>query len=125
VNEAKESPRDTRRFSSGWCFGAAAFHFAATFAIAGLHFMAGMAAFTQDTSSEIAFWRGVQWVWTPLAMAAWDPHKSISPGSLTGLAFLWSCVVGIVAGFLRPVTHCWLHKPLYPPATLHDNSRNA
>lgn len=112
---------DRRCFSAGWGIGSAAFHFVATLAIAGLRFITGMAAFTHDTSSAIAFWRALQWLWTPLAIAACDPHKSIDPGSLIGLAFAWSCIVG----FLAPVIRHRLHRPLYLSARLDDRNGKA
>ena len=73
------------------------------------------------TAVAIAFAR------TPmtLAMAAWDPRQSLDTGLLVGLAFIWSCIIGIIAGLFVPVFRAWLHKPLYPPATLNDNIRNA
>jgi hypothetical protein len=131
VSEAIKSPRDTRRFSTGWCIGAAVFHFAATIALAGISFVVGMGAFTTNTyeaqhiHGTITFWRGVQWLWTPLAMAVWDPRKSIDSGSLAGLALIWSSVIGIIVGLFIPIFGRWLHKPLYPSSTLNDNARNA
>ncbi len=73
----------------------------------------------------ITFWRGVQWLWTPLAMAAWDPRTSIDTGLLAGLALIWSSVIGIIVGLLVPIFRRWLHKPLYPSPTLNDKARNA
>jgi hypothetical protein len=132
VNEAATNRDSTpSRFSSGWCVAAALLHFAATFALAGISFIVGMGAFTTSTyeaqhiDSAIGFWRGVQWLWTPLAMAAWDPRTSIDTGLLVVLAFLWSCVIGILVGFFVPIFRRWLHKPLYPSATTNDNARNA
>jgi hypothetical protein len=84
-----------------------------------------MGSFTRDMSSEIAFWKAAQWIWTPLAMAAWNPQNMHNNGSLIALALLWSCCVGILVSFAVPSFRRWLHKPLYPPATHHDNTRNA
>jgi hypothetical protein len=132
VNEAATNPESKpSRFSFGWCVTAALLHFAATFAIAGISFVVGMGAFTTSTyeaqhiAGQISFWRGVQWVWTPLAMAAWDPQQSLNIGLLVGLAFIWSCIMGGVSGLFGPVFRRWIHKPLYPSATINDNSRNA
>jgi hypothetical protein len=57
-------------------------------------------------------------------MAAWDPHESIDTGLLIGLAFVWSCIAGVIAGLFVPVFGRRLHKPLYPPATFDDNTHN-
>ncbi len=131
MNESTKKSRDVRRFSPNWCIGTTVFHFAATFALAGIGFVVGMGAFTTNTyeaqhiGSAIAFWRGVQWLWTPLAMATLDSHKIIDTKLLVGLAFVWSCTVGIIVGFFIPALRGWLHKPLYPPPTLNDNNRDA
>ena len=132
MNEAATNPDSTlSRFSSGWCIAGALLHFGTTLALAGINFVVGMGAFTTNTyeaqhvHSAISFWRGVQWLWTPLAMAAWDPRASIDTGLLVVLALIWSCVIGVVVGFFVPALRRWLHKPLYPSAAPNDNARNA
>ena len=101
--------------------GVASLHFAATFVIVGISsFAVGMRGIAnnggevQNMDVATALWRAVRWIWTPLAMAMGDPLKGMN-GSLVGFAFIWSCVVGILAGMLVPWLYNWLHKPLYPP----------
>lgn len=119
------------RFSFGWCIAAFFLHLTGTLAIAGSSFIVGMGAFTTNSygaehiHGEIAFWQGVRWIWTPLAMAAWDPHQSLDTGLLVGLALIWSCIIGVIAGLVVPMFRRWLHRPLYPPAAPNDNIRNA
>lgn len=125
MNETTKISKDPRRFSTGWCLGAAVFHFVATVALAGISFVTAMGAFTKDVSSEVAFWRGIQWLWTPLAMAAWDPHKGLDTGLIVGLAFLWSCIIGVLVGLFIPAFRRWLHMPRNPSATHNDDIRNA
>lgn len=115
MNRAKQPQKETRRFSFGWSIGVAIFHFGATFALAGIVFVVGMGSFTEDVSSKVAFWCGVQWLWTPLAMAAWDPNNMHNEGQVVGLAFLWSCFIGVTAGFVIPFLRRWSQQPLYPP----------
>jgi hypothetical protein len=132
MNESAADPESkSSRFSFGWCVVVFLLHFAATFALGGISFIVGMGAFTTNTyeaqhiHGEISFWQGVQWIWTPLAMAVWDSRQSFDTGLLVGLASIWSCVIGLVFGFFGPVFRRWLHKPLYPPATLNENTGNA
>jgi len=104
VNNSEDTYiRKPIRYSSGWSIIAFVLHFGGTFAIVGLNFLAGMGSFTRDTSSEVSFWLAVQWLWTPLAMMAWDPQNMLNEGRLFGLALLWSCVVAVFSGFVFPL----------------------
>jgi hypothetical protein len=100
--ETKKRSPYIYRFSVGWCFAAALGHIAGTVAIAGISFLVGMGSFTQDVSLELYFWRGVAWAWTPLAMSRWNPNDYRTFDEMVGLALVWSCCIGIAAGFVIP-----------------------
>jgi len=114
VNDPTKSLGDLRRFSVAWSFAAALLHIVGTIVFVGMTFLTGMGSFTHDVSFDVALLRGVLWVWTPLAMGAWNPQDMSHDDKLFGLALLWSCCVGIAAGFIIPLIRRWLYGPLYP-----------
>lgn len=105
-----------RIFAAIWCVAAIIVHFAFTFLLTIMQFGVGMGAFTEDVSSRIAIGKTLLWIWTPLAMAAWDPKNMHNDEMLITLAFSWSCCFGVFVGFAIPAFLSWLDRPLYPPA---------
>ena len=86
------SPATKRaRFSFGLCVAVAFLHLAITFII-GVYYVLFLGHH---------FWKGILWIWTPLANAVLVLNLGTDK-MLIGLAILWSCVVGIAAGFGFP-----------------------
>jgi hypothetical protein len=97
----------TRRtpFSFSWCVVVAFLHLVATFIIVGIYLSVGMGTSTRGARGvHLAFdlWNGFLWIWTPLASAARSPDHTPNEEVLAGLAILWSCIVGLAAGFALP-----------------------
>jgi hypothetical protein len=112
------------KFSIGWCILVAVLHAAGTIGLCLLNFLGGMSAFTYGNGNQGG---GLLWVWTPLAMSAWNPNDMSNDDTLKLLGLLWSVIVGLVGGFLipflrrniapRPIPHSdvegtpWEHDP--------------
>lgn len=65
------NPPTTRpRFSPRAFAIVAIFHAVTSVALGGLSFLTAMAAFTENVSSEIAFYHIIGWLWTPPQMLA-------------------------------------------------------
>ena len=75
-------------------------HFGLTYLFAVWIFITAMGSFTESVTDEMAFWNKVMWVWTPLARAAFK-SDSENLASICQLAFGWSLVVGLMAGWFR------------------------
>jgi len=66
-------------------------------------FAYGMGSFTENTASQISFTNFLLWIWTPFAMASWNPQESLHTGTLLRLGLISSIVFGVICGFLYPV----------------------
>ena len=124
MNEGPNTLLPKQRFSIAWAVGAGLFHFVATFVLADLYSQAYKASFVEDTSFEMAIWRAVLWLWTPLAMAA-GGLEGADAGLLIGLVSGWACIIAAFVGFSAPHVGGWLRKRFYPSTTLDDCTRNA
>jgi hypothetical protein len=87
------------RFSIGWCIFVAVLHAAGTIGLCLLNFLSGMSSFTYGDSNQ---GDGLLWIWTPLAMSAWNPEDGSNEGTLLFLGLLWSAIIGTIAGLLIP-----------------------
>lgn len=92
----------TKKFSFCWFICGTLIHVVMTVLICLANFLGGMGAFTTGTGANEHFTRKIQWIWTPLAMSAWNLQRSSSSGSVLLLALLWSAVIGLAAGFIAP-----------------------
>jgi hypothetical protein len=91
----------TRKFSFSWSVGMFLLHIGITIALAFILFAAGMASFTSEPGVVFHGGKLIMWVWSPFAMAASNSNSGL--GITPELAaFLWSVVVGILAGFIMP-----------------------
>ena len=123
MSDAVDISPTKRRFSAAACLATALFHFIVTLVIVGYYIGAILARFYEDTSFEVAFWRGLLWLWTPLAMAvggleAWSNLVFVS-------AFIWPCVIGIFVGFLAPTIFSWIQRRFAATATIQEQNSNA
>jgi hypothetical protein len=101
----KPSVVTTNRFSFGWCFAFAFLHIVGTFVIAGLRNIANMGFSTREAEFHpftIFFWNSLLWIWTPLASTVRSPDHLPNENLLFSLTILWSCLIGITAGFFVP-----------------------
>ncbi len=129
MNEAT-SPSELAhtRFSIGWCIIFAFFHFVFTWFIAGIYISVGMGVSTRNANDfhfPFALSKSILWIWSPLAMAFRSPDHTPNEDLLVGLAILWSCVVGIAAGFTFPFFRRRQYLRLYPAQPSNENTRNA
>lgn len=71
--------------------------------LGGLAFTTGMAAFTENVSSEMMFFQLIGWLWTPPQMIALrHPTGYFGLGGLFLITLAWSSVVGLAFGFMIP-----------------------
>jgi hypothetical protein len=122
MNDAVDISPTKRRFSAAACLATALFHFIVTLVIVGYYIGAILARFYEDTSFEVAFWRGLLWLWTPLAMAlggleAWNNSVFVS-------ACIWPCVFGIFVGFLTPAIVRWIQRRFATAAAMQEQDSN-
>lgn len=87
------------RFSISWSILIAVLHAAGTIGLCLLSFLSGMASFTYGDGNQANVFL---WIWTPLAMSAWNPEGMSQDGILLFLGLLWSVIVGTVGGWLIP-----------------------
>jgi hypothetical protein len=92
----------TRKFSFSWSVGMFFLHIGITIALAFILFAAGMASFTSEPGIVFHGGKLIMWVWSPFAMAASNGNSRIGI-TPEFAAFLWSVVVGILAGFIIPL----------------------
>ena len=92
----------SKTFSVSWFVGGTFIHVVTTVLLGLANFLGGMGAFTTGPGASEQFTRKIQWVWTPLAMSAWNATGSSSSGLVLLLALLWSAVIGLAAGFMAP-----------------------
>lgn len=118
--DVKPSVVPYNRFSFGWCFAFAFLHVVGTFVIVGLRDTANMGFSTREAEFHpfiISFWNSLLWIWTPLASAARSPDHIPNENLLFSLAILWSCLIGIAAGFFVPFLRRrirWSSLPVNP-----------
>jgi len=106
MNATNQPPtRAGIQFSYGWCIALVFVHAVMTIFIRGIYHTTGMGISTREAADfHFAFdlWGSVLWIWTPLAMAARSPDHLPNEKLILELAVLWSCFVGVVAGFAIP-----------------------
>jgi hypothetical protein len=62
-----------------------------------------MGAFTENVSSEMAFFRVIGWLWTaPQMIALQHPNGTFGLGGLFLITIVWSSIVGLAFGFSVP-----------------------
>ena len=123
MSDALDISPTKRRFSAVACLATALFHFIVTLVIVDYCYMAYMASGYEDTSTELAFWRGFIWLWTPLAMAVWNINKWTD--LFVALACIWPCVIGVFVGFLAPTIFSWIQRRFTTAATIKEQNSNA
>jgi hypothetical protein len=89
-------------FSYGWFLLATIVHALLTIALCGLIFDPGMGSFTFGEATESTVLRILQWIWTPIAMAARNSAANPADGLPAFLGLVWSCAFGTVAALLAP-----------------------
>jgi hypothetical protein len=107
-------------FSVKAAFWFALLHGIGSVVIAIFHFMVRMGSFTRPTNDTA--WRVIEWIWSPLASAAWTffyERSSHIEATLLALAASWTVIIGMVMGHVFPRVQAWWRKPPYP---LEDDS---
>jgi hypothetical protein len=97
-----KSDSNPSRFSTPVCIGAFIFHIFVTGILVTMAFAYGMGSFTEDTSSQINSTSALLWIWTPLAMATWNPEK-INLLLWAVLSLTSSTIFAIAMGFIEPI----------------------
>jgi len=98
-----KTTRTRSRFSEAAFFLGILFHIFGLVVLVTASFAYGMGSFTGDSTSQISFTHFFLWIWTPLAMATWNPQESLHTGTLLGLSLISSVAFGIICGFLYPI----------------------
>ncbi len=104
------------QFSLGWCIAIIFLHAAVSWGLALLLFVSGMGSFTYGPGAGFYVTEALMWIWSPLAMAAFNINNGYE-GSTGGIALLWSVIVGVLSGFVIPLfVKPKTEKPLPPGA---------